>query len=345
MNIPYTAVHFSVYESAKKFLLGRPADADDAPDAGPAGSGLGGIEGDEPEEGLAVQLVAGGLAGGAAAAVTTPLDVVKTRLQTEGVHSQRRYGTTAVVRPNAAPRARRGPGGTARAGGEAAGGRGTVGGGRAVPEPQCQTPALFLLLLLFLAMGPLHPNLHTNRTDRPQPPLPPPTQNAAAHPPPDSAGGGLRGAVARPGAARPVPRALGGDLLGHLRNHEGASQGVIRDPISGPILRSGPVRVGGQPLSRPAAAAAAARRAAGGPRARGAPERRRRGELGRRRHRLSPRCAAEKARRKPCLHGPFGDGARLPPRVACTQQPLPRRVPGSLLAGRRALRQAPPTQA
>lgn len=96
MNIPYTAVHFSVYESAKKFLL----DADRAPpsaDEALHATGLAGAEGEEPEEGLAVQVVAGGLAGGAAAAITTPLDVVKTRLQTEGVASSRRYGTTAVV--------------------------------------------------------------------------------------------------------------------------------------------------------------------------------------------------------------------------------------------------------
>lgn len=37
MNIPYTAVHFSVYESAKKLLLGLDTD-------------------DEAEEGLAVQV-------------------------------------------------------------------------------------------------------------------------------------------------------------------------------------------------------------------------------------------------------------------------------------------------
>ena len=32
-----------------------------------------------------------------AAAATTPLDVVKTRLQLEGVNSSTRYGTTAVL--------------------------------------------------------------------------------------------------------------------------------------------------------------------------------------------------------------------------------------------------------
>lgn len=79
MNIPFTAMHFSVYEGAKKWLLHIES-------------------GDEAaEDRLSVQLVAGGLAGAAAGAITTPLDVVKTRLQTEGVHSSKRYGTTAVV--------------------------------------------------------------------------------------------------------------------------------------------------------------------------------------------------------------------------------------------------------
>lgn len=52
----------------------------------------------EEDETLLTQLSAGGLAGGCAAAVTNPLDVVKTRLQLEGVGSATKYRTTAVVR-------------------------------------------------------------------------------------------------------------------------------------------------------------------------------------------------------------------------------------------------------
>lgn len=74
MNIPFTALHFSTYESSKKLLAL------------------------EEDESLVVQLTAGGLAGGVSAALTTPLDVVKTRLQLEGVNSATRYGTNAVVR-------------------------------------------------------------------------------------------------------------------------------------------------------------------------------------------------------------------------------------------------------
>ncbi|GIL48355.1 hypothetical protein Vafri_4625 [Volvox africanus] len=74
MNVPFTAMHFSVYETAKKLLC---HDLDD--------------------ETLRVQLVAGGLAGGCAAAVTTPLDVVKTRLQTSGATDPAKYEQTAVL--------------------------------------------------------------------------------------------------------------------------------------------------------------------------------------------------------------------------------------------------------
>ena len=100
MNVPYTALHFAVYESAKKFLAGAaPSPAGAAAEAAPGGASLlpsaaaqgasGGMpagagEEEEEEEGLLVQLVAGGTAGGLAAAATTPLDVVKTRLQVRG---------------------------------------------------------------------------------------------------------------------------------------------------------------------------------------------------------------------------------------------------------------------
>ena len=84
MNVPYTAIHFATYESCKTYFSGTDTyfvAEDDNTDA---------------EETLAVQLGAGGIAGGLAAFCTTPLDVVKTRLQLEGVTSATRYGTIAV---------------------------------------------------------------------------------------------------------------------------------------------------------------------------------------------------------------------------------------------------------
>ncbi|KAK9833663.1 hypothetical protein WJX74_002192 [Apatococcus lobatus] len=78
MNVPFTAVHFATYESAKTAMArwaGR----------------------EQEEETLLVQLLAGGTAGGVAAGVTTPLDVVKTRLQLQGVHSPQHYNTSAMI--------------------------------------------------------------------------------------------------------------------------------------------------------------------------------------------------------------------------------------------------------
>jgi len=74
MNIPYTAIHFATYESSKKYF------------------------GNGDDETLIMQLGAGGIAGGLAAAATTPMDVVKTRLQLEGLGSATKYNTMSMVR-------------------------------------------------------------------------------------------------------------------------------------------------------------------------------------------------------------------------------------------------------
>ncbi|KMZ56658.1 putative Mitochondrial carrier protein [Zostera marina] len=66
MNAPFTAVHFATYEAAKSGLARlSPENTDD--------------------ELLVVHATAGAAAGALAAAITTPLDVVKTQLQCQGV--------------------------------------------------------------------------------------------------------------------------------------------------------------------------------------------------------------------------------------------------------------------
>lgn len=72
MNAPFTAVHFATYEAVKRGLMEiSPGSADD--------------------ERLVVHATAGAAAGALAAAVTTPLDVVKTQLQCQGVCGCDRY--------------------------------------------------------------------------------------------------------------------------------------------------------------------------------------------------------------------------------------------------------------
>ncbi|CAL9119694.1 unnamed protein product [Musa textilis] len=77
MNAPYTAVHFTTYEAAKRGLMEiSPESASD--------------------ERLVVHATAGAAAGGLAAAITTPLDVVKTQLQCQGVCGCDRYSSNSI---------------------------------------------------------------------------------------------------------------------------------------------------------------------------------------------------------------------------------------------------------
>ncbi|AEE28070.1 putative mitochondrial carrier domain protein [Arabidopsis thaliana] len=78
MNAPFTAVHFATYEAAKKGLMEFSPDRI------------------SDEEGWLVHATAGAAAGGLAAAVTTPLDVVKTQLQCQGVCGCDRFTSSSI---------------------------------------------------------------------------------------------------------------------------------------------------------------------------------------------------------------------------------------------------------
>lgn len=78
MNAPFTAVHFATYEAVKRGLR----------EVSP--------ERVEEEEGWLVYATAGAAAGGLAAVVTTPLDVVKTQLQCQGVCGCDRFKSGSI---------------------------------------------------------------------------------------------------------------------------------------------------------------------------------------------------------------------------------------------------------
>lgn len=77
MNAPFTAVHFATYEAMKKALSGISTET-------------------ASEENLFVHIMAGGVAGASASAVTTPFDVVKTRLQCQGVCGADRFTSSSI---------------------------------------------------------------------------------------------------------------------------------------------------------------------------------------------------------------------------------------------------------
>lgn len=78
MNAPFTAVHFATYEASKRALMGVSPD-------------------DHDEERLVVHATAGAAAGALAAMVTTPLDVVKTQLQCQGVCGCERFSSSSIL--------------------------------------------------------------------------------------------------------------------------------------------------------------------------------------------------------------------------------------------------------
>ncbi|KAK4720084.1 hypothetical protein R3W88_018422 [Solanum pinnatisectum] len=77
MNAPYTAVHFATYEAAKLGLSGVSPDS-------------------ASDESIVVHATAGAAAGALAALVTTPLDVVKTQLQCQGICGCDRFKSGSI---------------------------------------------------------------------------------------------------------------------------------------------------------------------------------------------------------------------------------------------------------
>lgn len=81
MNAPFTAVHFATYEAAKRGLM----------EVSPQNYVR------DDEETLLLHATAGAAAGALAAAVTTPLDVVKTQLQCQGVCGCDRFSSGSIT--------------------------------------------------------------------------------------------------------------------------------------------------------------------------------------------------------------------------------------------------------
>ncbi|KAG4184341.1 hypothetical protein ERO13_A09G167300v2 [Gossypium hirsutum] len=77
MNAPFTAVHFATYEAAKRELMEVSPDTAN-------------------DERLVIHATAGAGAGALAAALTTPLDVVKTQLQCQGVCGCDKFSSSSI---------------------------------------------------------------------------------------------------------------------------------------------------------------------------------------------------------------------------------------------------------
>jgi solute carrier family 25 iron transporter 28/37 len=84
MNIPYGCLMVAVNESMRKFLSGRNAGST-AEDGG--------------RHSLSTLLISGSVAGGVASFFTTPLDIIKTRLQVQSLQPCPRFPTVQNVTP------------------------------------------------------------------------------------------------------------------------------------------------------------------------------------------------------------------------------------------------------